>query len=87
MGALARAVARNRSYPRPCRVLSRAAVRTLDLQSLKCGFSWYAVPKLEHQIVNLRHIQNHAAQLGDRLRTATGNGIRWVGARRGATPS
>ena len=36
----------------------------------------------EHQLVNLRHIQHHAAQLADRLRTARDHGVRWVGGSR-----
>jgi len=55
-------------------------VDALDLESKESGFSWYPIPKLEHQLVNLRHIQHHAAQLADRLRTAADVGIRWVGA-------
>jgi len=35
--------------------------------------------KLEHQFVNIRHIQHHGAQLADRLRSAANIGIRWVG--------
>ena len=42
------------------------AVDALDLDSTECGFSWYRMSKLEHQSVNIRHIQNHAAQLIDR---------------------
>ena len=57
-------------------------VDTLDLASLESGFSWYRVSKLEHQLINVRHLHHHAAQLADRLRNATGNGVRWVGARR-----
>ena len=56
-----------------------AAVDILDLSSADCGFSWYSVSKLEHQIVNIRHIQHHTAQLADRLRAATGDGVRWHG--------
>jgi hypothetical protein len=44
----------------------------------RSGFSWYRMSKLEHQFVNLRHIQHHAAQLADRLRSAAGVGIKWV---------
>jgi hypothetical protein len=58
-----------------------AAVDALDLRSPESGFSWYKVSKLEHQLVNIRHIQHHTAQLSDRLRAATGRGVRWVGAR------
>lgn len=58
-----------------------AAVDALDLGSPHSGFPWYPISKLEHQLVNLRHLQHHAAQLADRLRTARDIGIRWVGAR------
>lgn len=57
------------------------AVDALDLLSESSGFNWYPVPKLEHQIINIRHIQHHTAQLADRIRGSTGRGLRWVGAR------
>ncbi len=57
------------------------AVDALDLHNPQCGFPWYKTSKLEHQMVNLRHLQHHAAQLADRLRAALDIGIRWVGAR------
>jgi hypothetical protein len=53
-------------------------VDTLDLDTLDCGFSWYSVPKLDHQLVNLRHIQEHTGQLRDRLFEA-GFDLRWYG--------
>lgn len=56
------------------------AVAALDLHAPESGFPWYRMSKLEHQLVNLRHVQHHAAQLADRLRAATGSGTRWVGA-------
>ena len=59
-----------------------AAVDAMDLASPDSGFKWYRVPKLEHQLVNLRHIQHHTAQLATRLRTELDIGIDWVGARR-----
>ncbi|MCE9634100.1 MAG: DinB family protein [Planctomycetes bacterium] len=59
-----------------------AAVDGMDLHSPESGFSWYPIPKLEHQIVNIRHIQHHAAQLADRLRKSADIGIDWAGARR-----
>jgi hypothetical protein len=34
---------------------------------------------LEHQLVNIRHIQHHAAILSVRLRKAAGIRIGWVG--------
>jgi hypothetical protein len=67
-----------------CDELVDPAVDTLDLNSPNSGFSWYQIPKLEHQILNIRHIQHHTAQLADRLRFATDTGTRWIGGRRGA---
>ncbi|MEK7485502.1 MAG: DinB family protein [Planctomycetota bacterium] len=58
------------------------AVDEMDVHSAESGFSWYKVSKLEHQLVNIRHIQHHTAQLADRLRTALDIGINWVGAKR-----
>jgi len=58
-----------------------STIDTMDLASTESGFYWYKVSKLEHQLVNIRHIQHGAAQLADRLRTANGIGVRWVGAR------
>jgi hypothetical protein len=56
-------------------------VDALDLDATESGFSWYRMSKLEHQFVNIRHIQHHAAQLIGRVRSAAGVGIRWVAAR------
>jgi hypothetical protein len=57
-------------------------VDALDLDRGDSGFRWYPMPKLEHQLVNLRHIQHHAAQLADRLRGGYDVGVRWVGSGR-----
>jgi hypothetical protein len=57
------------------------AVDALDLDRADSGFSWYRISKLEHQFVNIRHIQHHAGQLVDRVRSAANVGVRWVGAR------
>ena len=56
-------------------------VDAVDLLSPSSGFYWYKIPKLEHQLVNIRHIQHHGAQLADRLRQAADIGVDWVGAR------
>lgn len=61
------------------------AVDTLDLASQESGFHRYRVSKLEHQIVNVRHLNHHMAQLADRLTAAGHGGVRWVGARRPET--
>jgi hypothetical protein len=34
--------------------------------------------KLEHQFVNLRHIQHHTGQLAERIRQSTGHGVSWA---------
>jgi hypothetical protein len=55
------------------------AVDAMNLTARHSGFGWYPIPKLEHQLVNIRHVQYHEAQLADRLRTATGKGVGWMG--------
>jgi hypothetical protein len=72
------------AYWSVCDQMVDATVDALDLQSNDSGFSWYPIPKLEHQIVNIRHIQHHTAQLADRLRASASIGIQWVGACRPA---
>lgn len=67
-------------YWRVCERMVNDAVDTLDLDALDCGFPWYTMPKAEHQIMNIRHIQHHAGQLSDRVRAATGSGVDWTGA-------
>lgn len=62
-----------------CDRLVDDAVDALDLDSAESGFHWYPIPKLEHQLVNLRHMQHHTAQMADRLRNGAGLGVRWVG--------
>lgn len=74
------------AYCRHCDELIDAAVDALDLHSPTSGFSWYPISKLEHQLVNLRHLGHHAGQLADRVRFAAGLGTRWVGARQARQP-
>lgn len=59
------------------------AVDRMDLSRSESGFH-YRMSKLEHQLVNLRHVQHHAAQLADRLRDAVGVGVAWKGGSRPA---
>jgi hypothetical protein len=54
-------------------------VDALDLTADVCGFPWYEMSTLEHQLVNLRHIQHHSAILSYRVRQGNGTGIKWVG--------
>ncbi len=67
-----------------CRSLVDDRVDALDLTSPESGFYWYPVSKVEHQLVNVRHLQHHAAQLADRLRNEADLGVGWVGTRPGA---
>lgn len=66
------------AYWKFCDALVDDAVDALDLNDPSSGFSWYKVSKLEHQIISIRHIQHHTAQLADRLRSAADVGIKWV---------
>jgi hypothetical protein len=65
-------------YWRVCDDMIDAGVDALDLSAPQCGFPWYEMPTLEHQIVNIRHIQHHAAILSCRLRRSTGIEVDWV---------
>lgn len=65
-----------------CNRMVDEAVDALDLDSPDSGFSWYKVSKLEHQLINIRHLQHHTAQLTDRLRSDANIGVKWVGSRR-----
>jgi hypothetical protein len=69
------------AYWKVCDDLIDDAVDALNLNDPSSGFSWYKVPKFEHQIISIRHIQHHTAQLADRLRSAADIGIKWVQAR------
>ena len=68
-----------RAYCLHCQDMVDSAVDRLDLTSAESGFSWYRMPKLEHQFVNLRHVQHHTGQLAERLRQTANHGLRWVG--------
>jgi len=66
-------------FLRLCKDAVEGAVDRLDLGAPESGFSWYKMSKLEHQLVNLRHVQHHAGQLADRLRRAANVGVEWIG--------
>lgn len=55
-------------------------VDALDLDRTESGFSWYPISKLEHQFVNLRHLQHHTGQISERVRQGAGVHVDWVGA-------
>lgn len=64
-----------------CDGMVDTCVDAMDLTDAKSGFYWYKVSKLEHQLVNIRHLAHHAGQLIDRVRRRADLGTRWVGAR------
>lgn len=53
-------------------------VDSLDLESEETGFDWYkGMTKLDHELMNLRHLQGHVGQLSELL-MAHGVDIDWV---------
>ncbi|MCL2646304.1 MAG: DinB family protein [Phycisphaerales bacterium] len=68
------------AYWKICDEMVDGAVEAMDLDRKECGFRWYKMPKLDHQFVNIRHIQHHAGILIARLRRLTGREVRWMGA-------
>jgi hypothetical protein len=66
-------------YWRQCDEMVDPAVDRLDLDAPDSGFWWYKMPKLDHQVLNVRHLQHHAAILGYRLREAGGKPVDWFG--------
>jgi hypothetical protein len=61
-----------------CDGMIDAGVDRLDLEAQESGFPWYKMPKLDHQIVNIRHIQQHVGQMAELL-LAKGVEVDWVG--------
>lgn len=66
-----------------CDAMVDDAVEAMNVLSPESGFWWYPISKLEHQLVNIRHIQHGAAQIADRVRAAADVGVDWVGSGRG----
>lgn len=53
-------------------------VDSLDMESEESGFYWYKnFPKLDHQILSVRHLQGHVGQLSELL-MAAGVDIDWI---------
>lgn len=65
-------------YWRLCDRMIDAGVDRLDLEAPECGFSWYSMPKLEHQMMNIRHLQQHTGQLAELLNQAEVD-TSWIG--------
>ncbi|MGE3126571.1 MAG: DinB family protein [Fimbriimonadaceae bacterium] len=52
----------------------------MDLAAGHSGFSWYKIPKLDHQLLNIRHLGVHVGQLQELL-YAQGVELDWVSKR------
>ncbi len=53
-------------------------VEKLDIETPECGFSWYkSIEKLDHQILNIRHLAGHAGQLAEVVMRAGVDEINW----------
>ncbi len=57
-------------------VMVDSQIDKIDLSSPESGIPWYSIPKLDHVLLNLRHVQEHAGGLRDRLLEA-GIDQRW----------
>jgi len=62
-----------------CKAEVRTKVAALDLESATSGFEWLPFGKLELQLYNLRHLQQHAGELMERLWTRESIEVDWVG--------
>jgi hypothetical protein len=56
----------------------RERVPALDLEAAS-GFGWQPFGKLELQFYNLRHLQQHTAELYERLGARAGIDLDWIG--------
>lgn len=62
-----------------CQQQVKEIVPELDLESERSGFGWLDMGKLEQQIYNIRHTQQHTAELMERLGAKAGVELPWVG--------
>ena len=65
-------------YLSQCAAMVDPMIDALDLTSRDPGFSWYKVPKVEHQIISIRHIQHHAVYLSAALRASGQDPVTWI---------
>jgi hypothetical protein len=52
----------------------------IDFEAESSGFHWYSIPKLDHILLNLRHLGIHVGQLQERL-YAEGVDLDWISLR------
>jgi hypothetical protein len=57
--------------------LIEPTIDSLDLETSDCGFPWYKLPKMDHEMLNLRHTMEHAGQLDALLRLNGQEGVDW----------
>jgi hypothetical protein len=65
-------------YLSQCEAMVDPAIDALDLTARDPGFPWYQVSKVEHQIINIRHIQHHTIYLSAALRAAGCAPVEWI---------
>jgi hypothetical protein len=73
-------------YLSQCQAMVGPAVDALDLTARNCGFPWYRVSKMEHQMINIRHIQHHTIYLSAALRAAGCAPVEWISPMRSDEP-
>jgi hypothetical protein len=68
-------------YLEHCRRKGRDTIEALTLEQAQrlCRFAWGEVSFAELQLYNMRHVQEHAAQLGLFLGQQAGQSTRWHG--------
>jgi hypothetical protein len=66
-------------YHELCRQQVKVQVASVDLEANSSGFSWIPLGKLELQLYNIRHLQQHTGELCERLGQRAGIDIGWVG--------
>jgi hypothetical protein len=54
-----------------------STIDALDLATPDSGFHWYRIPKLDHELLSIRHIMAHAGQLDAILRIHGLGGVDW----------
>ena len=69
-------------YLQLCRGRCCETISAMSVEQARrvCRFGWGEVPFAELQLYNLRHVQEHAAQLGMFLGQQVGQSTRWIGA-------
>ncbi len=67
-------------YLQICRQQVKTQLPALDLEA-PSGFDWLPFKKLELQLYNLRHLQQHVGELSERLGEGAQIEVGWVGSR------